>query len=235
MLGSTQLGLSQNQILAALSREETKDLLPSLELISLRPGEILYRPGAPMRYVYFPLNSVVYLLASMGGGRTVEVNLIGEEGMLGLRAVLGAKTSGKLAAVHIPGSCLRIKANVIQAQFKRCGGLHDRLLRYTRYLLCQISQTAACNRGHLVEQRLARWLLMVHDRAKKDEFPITHALLSDMLGTPRSEVTLAAGMFRKADIVRYVRGRITILNRRKLESTACQCYRIVSDELDHPI
>ena len=234
MPASTQLDLSKNQILAALPKEESKSLLPDLQLVFLHAGEVLYRPGAPMRYIYFPLDTVVYLLASMGGGRTVEVNLIGEEGMLGLRAVLGARTSGKLAAVHIPGDCLRIKSNVLQAHFRRCGGLHDQLLRYTRYLLCQISQTAACNRGHLVEQRLARWLLMVHDRVKKDEFPITHALLSDMLGTPRSEVTLAAGVFRKAGIVRYVRGKIAILNRRKLESMACHCYRLVSDELVDP-
>ena len=226
--------LAKNQILAALPEEESKRLLPHLRSVSLSLGQLLYQPEDLIRHLYFPLDAVISSLASMEDGKSVEINLTGDEGLLGLRAVLGAKVSGYVAVVQVPGRALKIEADLLGAEFRRGGVLQDRVLRYTRYLLFQVSQTAACNRVHRLEQRLARWLLMVHNRAKRDEFPITHEFLSHMLGTPRSEVTIAAGILRKAWLIRYWRGRMTILDRQGLESASCECYRVVSNELKHP-
>jgi len=171
------------------------------------------------------------MIAPMDDGKSVEVILIGQEGMLGLRAMLGGRTYRYNSVVQIPGNCMRIQAKVLQAEFDRCGVLQKRVLIYTRYLLAQTTQMAACNRVHRVEQRLARWLLMAYDRVKRNEFPMTHEILSAMLGTPRSEVTIAAGAFRRSGFLRYGRGKITILDRKGLESVACECYQILHEEL----
>lgn len=230
----SEADLKKNQILAALPEKESERLLPHLRFVSLSLAQVLYKPEDTIRHLYFPLDSVISSLASMEDGRSVEINLTGDEGLLGLRAVLGAKVSGYFAIVQVPGKALKVDVDVLRAEFKRGDVLHDRVLRYTRYLLFQVSQTAACNRIHRLEQRLARWLLMVHNRAKRDEFPITHEFLSQMLGTPRSEVTIAAGILRKAWLIRYWRGRMTILDRPGLESATCECYRVVTNELCNP-
>ncbi|OFV94259.1 MAG: hypothetical protein A3F68_08625 [Acidobacteria bacterium RIFCSPLOWO2_12_FULL_54_10] len=225
---------SKNQILANLPDEESKRLLPDLQLLSPRLSDVVYRSGDPVRYAYFPLDAVVSILASMEDGRTVEVTLIGNEGIVGITALLGGSTSGTVAVVQVPGDYLRIKADVLQAEFRRGGMLNRRLLRYINYLLAQISQTAACNRLHRLEQRLARWLLMTHNRVQRDEFPITHEFLSHMLGTPRSEVTIAAGILQKSWLIRYGRGSVTILDRPGLEAVACECFQTDRARLNDP-
>jgi CRP-like cAMP-binding protein len=228
---SPKVDMSTNQILERLPARESKRLLPHLQFISLPLKERLCRPGEPIQYAYFPQNAVLSMIAPMDDGRSVEVTLIGQEGMLGFRAIMGAKTHWYDCVAQIPGGCLRIDAKVLQTEFRRGGVLQDRLLHYISYLLVQTSQTAACNRIHRLRQRLARWLLMTHDRVKQDEFPITHEFLSEMLGTPRSDISIAAGTLRKAGAIRYARGRMTIVDRKGLESAACECYQILRDEL----
>jgi len=231
MARSRKLDLSKNQILSGLPEKETRRLLPHLRFVSHKLKETLYDPGEPIRYVYFPLDTVLSMLASMNDGKSVEVTLVGQEGMLGVRAMLGGKTYWHACIVQIPGDCLRMSAKVLQAEFKRGGVLQERLLHYFGYLLVQASQVAACNRLHRLEQRLVRWILMTHDRVKRDVFPITHEFLSEMLGSRRSEVTGAAGALRKAGYIRYARGTMTILNRKGLEAVVCECYQTLYSEL----
>ena len=161
--------LSKNQILAALPERETKRLYPNLRLVSFGSRDVLYKSGDTINYVYFPLNAVVSLLVLMQDGRSAAVSLAGNEGLVGLpSAILGMKTAQLHATVQIPGDFLRIKAAAVQAEFRRCDILHNLVLRYTRFLFAEISQTAACNSLHVLEQRLARWLLMLHSRLGKD-------------------------------------------------------------------
>ena len=206
--------ISRNQLLAGLPPTESQRLLSHLQLLSLRQNQILFLQGETAHHVYFPVGAVISLLVSLENGGSVAVGLIGSEGLAGLGLLLGGKTATQGVVVQAPGDCLRVNLEVLREEFERRGALHDRILGYARKRLAQTSQAVACNRVHLLEQRLACWLLMVHDRVKKDEFPMTHEFLSSMLGTPRSEVTIAAGVLRKAWLIRYWRGRITILDRR---------------------
>ena len=222
---------SGNWILASLPKEEIEHLQPHLESVPVRLNEIIYSVGDPVRYCYFPENCVISLLIVMQNGETVEVCMIGREGLVGVLEILGAGRSSNLVLVQVPGNCWRIRRDTLYREFKRGGILHDRMLRYTRNVLAQISQTAACNRVHRLEQRFCRWLLIAHDRAQRDRFPMTHEFLSHILGTPRSEVTLAAGVLRKAGYIQYQRGQITILDRKGLESAACECYQILQHNL----
>lgn len=234
MAASDRIDVSTNKILAKLPKGELKRLIPHLRPVTLRVKQVLYRPEQVIRHVYFPQDAVVSMIAPMDDGRSVEVTLIGNEGMAGVRAILAGKTYWYVSVVQVPGGCLRIDARVLQAEFRRGGTLQERLLQYTSFLLVQTAQTAACNRVHPMRQRLARWLLMAEDRAKRPQFPMTHEFLSEMLGTSRSEVTSAAGSLRKSGLIRYRRGTITILNRSGLETAACECYRILRDELQRP-
>lgn len=234
MVCAAKADLAGNQILADLSPEETQRLLPNLEMIRARINDVLAEGGAPITYCYFPLDAVITLVANLEEGRTVEVGLIGDEGMVGIRVILGRSTGAYLAVVEIPGRCLRIKADLLKTEFKRGSVLHDRLLQYVRYMLAQVSQTAACNRTHLLEQRLCRWLLSMQDRVKSDELLITHESISQMLGAPRSDVTRAAGALRELGYLTSRRGKITILNRQGLESACCECYWIVKNDYIYP-
>ena len=231
-MSRSKIDLSKNRILDGLPAVESRRLLPHLESVRLAEREILQRPGEPLRYAYFPEDAIVSLLTEMQDGATVEVGLIGCEGILGLQAILGAKTVANLAVVQVAGGALRIKANVLRTEFRRGGTLADRLLLYTNYLLVHVAQTAACNRVHRLEQRLCRWLLLVSNRLEKNEFSVTHELLANMLGTTRAEVSLAAGVLRKQKLIRYDRGKVAILNQMRLESVACECYRILADGID---
>ena len=227
--------LAKNQILSDLSPEEIRRLLPNLELVCVRSNDILAEGGVQITHCYFPLDAVVTLVANLEEGRTVEVGLIGNEGMVGIRVILGRSTGAYLAVVQIPGTCLRIRADLLRTEFKRGGVLQDRLLQYIRYMLAQVSQTAACNRMHLLEQRLSRWLLSIQDRVKSNELIITHESISQMLGAPRSDVSRAAGSLKKLGLLRSSRGKITILKRKGLESTACECYWIVKNDYIYPL
>ena len=214
-----------------MPQRESERLLPHLEHVDAPIGKYLFRADDPLNYVYFPEQSVVSMLITMENGAMVEVGMIGNEGIVGIRALFGKDISTYDAVVQIPDSCLRMKADVLRAEFQRGGELQKRLLNYTSNFMAQIAQTAACNRVHRVQQRLGRWLLTVRTWVRTDTFPITHEFLSHMLGTPRSEVTIAAGILRKLGYIRYHHGQITILNRQGLEKASCECYKVVRDEL----
>jgi CRP-like cAMP-binding protein len=216
----------KNRLLAALPEEQYERLRPVMELVSLASSEILYKASTPIRYVYFPNNSVVSLI-SIGGG-TVEVGLVGREGMVGLPVFLGATTSPNQVIVQVADGAMRMKARALKDEIKRGGAMSGLLLRYTHALINQVSQTVVCNNLHTVEKRLCRWLLMVHDRVRSDHFLLTHEFISNMLGVRRAGVSIAARNLQQAGLIRYSHGKITILNRSRLEGTACGCYRIVA-------
>lgn len=223
----------ENRLLATLPHQEYDRLLPNLETVSLDFKLVLYAPEDPIEYVYFPNNGVVVsLLLVMEGSIAAEVGMVGTEGMVGLSVFLGAETTPFRAIVQVPGDAMRMKADVFKSSVNQGGALNGLLMRYTQALLIQISQSVACKSHHSMEQRCCRWLLMTHDRAGSDQFPITQEFLSQMLGVRRAGVTEAAGVLQKAGLLRYSRGRMTILDRLGLEEAACDCYRSVKAHED---
>lgn len=223
--------IPQNRILAALPPEEYQRLLPDLELVSLPVRQILYEPREKIEHVYFPHQAVASMLSIMLDGGTIEVGLVGGEGMVGVPAVLGGNITTHQCMVQLPGEAMRMKADAIRSHFDQANShLRVFLLRYVQVLLAQVSQSAACNRFHTVEERFARWMLLVQDAVKADEFALTQEFLADMLGTRRSSVTVAAGTLQQAGTLRYTRGKITILNRQALEATVCECYEVIRRE-----
>ena len=222
----------QNHILASLPVEDYERLSPHLEAVELKHSQILYEAGSKMDYVYFPSNSMVSLISQLSDGSSVEIGVTGYEGMVGIYAVLGVDRTPHEALVQIPDGAMRVKTSVVVDEFKRGGALHDLLLRYLQMLLLQTSQIAACNRLHTIGERLARWLLMSHDRCVCDDLPFTHDFIAIMLGIRRAGVTEAAIILQTEEFIRYRRGHITILDRAGMEDYTCECYRIVRDEFD---
>lgn len=220
-----------NRLLAALTSQEYQRLRAHLEQFTLSFGEILYEPGQIIRHVYFPNNGIVSLLSMVEERSTLEVGIVGNEGMVGISIFLGAPNSLNRALVQGVGTAMRMTAQAFRKHVGYTGPLPDMLRRYTHSLLAQISQTAACNRFHKVDARLARWLLMTHDRLGSDEFRLTQKFLSDMLGVRREGVTVAARILQQAQMISYVRGQIKILNRAGLETAACKCYKLVKMEM----
>ena len=220
----------KNQLLASLPTDEYQRLVPHLELVSLQSGQILCHQGEVLKYAYFPHHTIISLVCMMQNGSTVEVGLVGNDGILGVPIFLADSISIYEANVQIPSSAVRIRADVLKSEFNRGGALQSVLLRYSQALLNQVSQGAACNRLHTLEERLARWLLTVRDRLESDELPLTQEFMSQMLGTRRSGVTVAAITLQQAGTIRYARGKITILNREGLEATSCECYGAVKGE-----
>jgi len=221
----------ENRLLVALPRDEHDRLLPHLEKVSLPLREILYEANGPIAHVYFPLTGVVSLVI-MDGRFTLEVGIIGNEGMVGTPVFLGAERSPTKAIVQIPGEALRMEAKFFQKEMGRGGPLYSLVQRYTQAMINQISQSIVCNHRHSVEKRMSRWLLMSHNRAGADEFLLTHEFLAQMLGVCRPTVTAVAGKLQKAGLIHYHRGRITVIDRKGLEATSCECYEAVAKELD---
>lgn len=213
-----------NRLLAALPRKDRERFVAGCEPVELRFAEILVEPGARIRHAYFPTESFISLLATIDGGQRLEVALVGDEGMLGIPLILGVDVSPLRALVQGAGPALRMSA----AQFRRELGLSPALQRVLkRYLyvtLGQLAQAAACNRFHMIEARLARWLLMTQDRAHAHEFHVTHEFLASMLGVRRVGVTRAATALQKRKLIGYARGDVTVLDRGALEAAACSCY-----------
>jgi hypothetical protein len=222
-----------NRLLAALPVKDYQHLLPELEPVTLTFGDILFEPGENLCHVYFPNNSIISLLSAVGERELLEVGIVGNDGMAGLPVFMGVSKSRTRGLVQGEGSAFRMKAAALRKELSNGSALPKLLHRYTHSLLTQISQSAACNRFHLVNPRLARWLLMTHDRIEGDEFRLTQEFLSLMLGVRREGVTLAAGNLQKQKLIRYSRGRIRILDRAGLEAVTCKCYAVCKDEYDN--
>ena len=222
-----------NKLLAALPANEYERLSPHLESVHLPKGKIIYHAGDEVRNAYFINEGQASLLSITREGATIEVAMVGNEGMIGIPSILRSHRMPYEVMVQLPvKTALRVRAGVIREEFNRCGKLQDLLLRYTQVLLSQITQSAVCNRFHSSEQRLARWLLISNDIAKSGTFFLTHEFLSHMLGTTRTGVTMAAGALQHKDLIRYSRGKMTILDRDGLEDASCECYEVIKEELD---
>ncbi|MEA5568206.1 Crp/Fnr family transcriptional regulator [Anabaena sp. UHCC 0399] len=220
----------ENKILAALSEAEYQRFAPHLERVHLPVKQVLYEAGEPITHVYFLNQAIASLVCNQEDGSTVEAGMVSNDGMVGLPVIWGGNSTTTTAFVQVPDSGMRMKAELLIAEFKRGGELQTLLLRYTQALFTQVTQTAACNRLHTIEERLARWLLIVADRVQSDTFPLTQEFIAQMLGCRRAGVTMAAGTLSQAGMISYKRGNITILNRSDLEDTSCECYSIIKNE-----
>jgi CRP-like cAMP-binding protein len=223
---------AENNLLAALPRKDYQRLQSDLETVKLTFGEILYEPGRPIQHVYFPTDSLVSLLTPVEGHMALEVGLVGREGMLGIPVALGINDSPVRALVQGTGTALRMTSARFRREYGKCEPLRAEVNRYIHERLIQITQTAACNRFHPIEGRLARWLLMTRDRMGTNHFRLTQELLGNMLGVRRVGVTNAAGALQQRKLISYSRGEITILDGNGLEATACRCYQILKNMHD---
>lgn len=221
-----------NRLLAALPQDEYQGLLPKLKLFPLSFGEVIYEPGDLIRNVYFPTSGIISLLAAVEDRATLEVGIVGREGMVGLPTFMGVKTSGNRAVVQGAGAAIRMKASAFQNECENGGSFPRLLRRYTHSRLTQIAQGAACNRFHPIDARLARWLLMTRDRMGTDQFRLTQEFLSNMLGVRREGVNKAAGALQQQNLISYSRGNLLILDRVGLEAIACNCYGLIKAEYD---
>ena len=232
MAPSSQQPAVRNRLLAALPPDGLAQLLPKLHRVCLPMRKTLAAPTEPIEAVYFVESGWVSVVTHLDEGGQAEVGLIGREGMVGLPLVLGVSTVFAEAYVQGPGDALRMEAKAFQRELDTHPALFRRLLRYTEALHAQAMQTAACNGRHDLEQRLARWILMAHDRADSNELPLTQEFLALMLCVHRPSVTVVARTLQQAGIIRYAQGRITVLDRDSLEATACECYRAVRQRFD---
>ena len=222
----------RNRLLAALPPDELERLAGSLQPVSLELRRVLQAPEQPVEAAYFPETCTVSMLAPLEGGDLLEVGMIGREGLVGLPAVLGADSSTTEALVQGSGAAWRVPAAALRDAFDRSAALRALLLRYVQAFHDQVTQTAACNNHHTLAERLARWLLMTHDRAGSDTFPMTHAFISMMLGVRRAGVTVTAGILQKTGVISYARGSMTILDRPGLEAASCGCYGIIRRQFE---
>lgn len=223
---------SLNKLLAALPPEIYQRLQPNLELVPLKLGASIYEAGGKQAYVYFPTNAIVSLLYVMKDGASAEIAVVGNEGLVGISLFMGGETTPSRAVVRSAGHAYRMRSKVLKQEFEFGGALQHLLLRYTQALITQMAQTAVCNRHHSIEQQLCRWLLLSVDRLPTNELKMTQELIANMLGVRREGVTEAAGKLQDAGLIRYSRGRITIINRPQLESRVCECYAVVKKEFD---
>jgi CRP-like cAMP-binding protein len=219
-------------VLAGLPRSELADILPRMELCSLEHRQMLIEANEPIPYVHFPLSGVVSLVIATVNGASVEVAMIGNEGMVGLPVLFGADTAPIGALVQVPGEALRMSAPAFREQVEVRGPLLRRLQLHAEALFFQAAQSVTCMRHHSVGQRCARWLLTAHDRVGEDAFPLTQDALSQMLGVRRASVSAAAARLQDQGLIRYRRGIMTIIDRAGLERVSCECYRIISAEYE---
>ena len=217
-----------NRILKSVPPREYRRLSEQLVPVTLKFGQVLYEPGRAIRYVYFPVDCLVSLLTAVDKRRTLEVGMVGNEGMAGMPFILGVGVSGVRALVQGAGQALRMAAAPFRVEFNRNPGLQQALYRYTYALMAQISQTAACNRFHETEERLARWLLMTSDRVGSQNFALTQEFLAHMLGLRRVGVTEAASALKARRLINYTRGKLRILDMAGLKQASCSCYQIVN-------
>ena len=222
----------QNQLLAALPDDEWQRWQPHLELAQLPLGTVLYESGGTLNNVYFPTTAIVSLLYVMENGDHAEIAMVGQEGLIGVSLFMGGGSTPSRAVVQSAGAGFRLNAVVMKEGFERGGPVMHLLLRYTQALITQMAQTAVCNRHHTLDQQLCRWLLLSLDRLPGNELTMTQELIANMLGVRREGVTEAAMNLQKVGLIRYSRGRITVLDRPGLERRSCECYAVVKKEYD---
>jgi CRP-like cAMP-binding protein len=227
-----QYNPQQNHLLAALPVDVQQRLFRNLELIEMPYGKVLYESGDTMRFVYFPIDSIVSLLYVMENGASAEISVVGNEGFIGMALLMGGDSTPSQAIVQSAGRAYRLSASVFKEEFHRHSEMQVLLLRYTQALITQMTQTAVCNRHHTVEQQLCRWLLLCMDRLSGAQLYMTQELMSNMLGVRREGITEAAGNLQRKGAIQYTRGRITVLDRRVIEGLCCECYDVVRKETD---
>ncbi len=222
----------QNHLLNALGAADYERISAHLELVPLKLGDALYEPGMALQHVYFPTTAIVSLLYVMEDGSPAEIAIVGNEGILGIALFMGGETTPSRAVVQSAGHGYRLRARYLKEEVERFGPFLRLLLRYTQALITQMAQTAVCNRHHSVDQQLCRWLLLSLDRLTSNELTMTQELIANMLGVRREGVTEAAGKLQLAGLIQYRRGKITVLDRERLEARACECYEVVRKEFD---
>jgi CRP-like cAMP-binding protein len=222
----------QNRLLGALSPDERERLFPHLQPVQMPLGKVLYESGDVLRHVYFPTDCIVSLLYVLESGASAEISVVGNEGLIGIALFMGGETTPSRAIVQSAGHAYRLIGQRLKDEFHRNGGMQILLLRYTQALITQMAQTAVCNRHHSVDQQLCRWLLLSLDRLSSNELIMTQELIANMLGVRREGVTEAAGRLQALGVISYSRGRITVLDRPRLEQLCCECYAVVKRESD---
>ena len=223
-------GSRKNQLLAALPDVEWQRWLPQLEPVDMPLGLVLYESGATLSHVYFPTTAIVSLLYVMENGASAEIAVVGNEGIVGISLFMGGESTQSRAVVQSAGKGFRLKAQIVKEEFNRAGPVLHLLLRYTQALITQMAQTAVCNRHHSLDQQLCRWLLLSLDRLQDNELVMTQELIANMLGVRREGVTEAALKLQQDGLIRYARGRITVLDRPAIEKRTCECYAVVHKE-----
>ena len=222
----------QNRLLAALPEAEWQRWRPYLSPVDMPLGQVMYESGDRLSHVILPTTSLVSLLYMMDDGRSAETAVVGNEGMVGVSVFMGGGSTTGRAVVQSAGRGFKLPSRVLLQEFNRGGPVMHLLLRYTQALITQMAQTAVCNRHHALDQQLCRWLLLSLDRLQGNELEMTHDLIANMLGVRREGVTEAAGKLQADGLIRYQRGRITVLDRTRLEARVCECYAVVKHEYD---
>jgi CRP-like cAMP-binding protein len=222
----------QNHLLAALSPAAQTRIYPLLHLVPMPLTKVICEPGEALRHVYFPTDSIVSLMYTMADGASAEIAMVGNEGLIGVAIFMGGGTTSSQAVVQSAGYAYCLLARHLKEEFDRGGEMQRRLLRYTQALITQMAQTAVCNRHHSVDQQLCRLLLLSLDRLSGNRLTMTQELIANMLGVRREGITESAGKLQKLGIIRYNRGRITIMDRPRLEQQCCECYAAVKKETD---
>ena len=225
-------GPAENHLLAALPDAEAQRWLPQLERVEMPLGQVLYESGGTLSHVYFPTTAIVSLLYVMENGASAEIAVVGNEGIVGISLFMGGDSTSSRAVVQSAGLGYRLKAQIMKDDFNRAGPVLQLLLRYTQALITQMAQTAVCNRHHSLDQQLCRWLLLSLDRLQSNELVMTQELIANMLGVRREGVTEGALKLQQAGLIRYARGRISVLDREGLEKRSCECYSVVKKEYE---
>ncbi|MDZ7839459.1 MAG: Crp/Fnr family transcriptional regulator [Gammaproteobacteria bacterium] len=224
-----------NQLLAAAPAEVRQRVLPHLQTVHLSLGQVVYESGDIRQYVYFPTDCIVSLLYVMEDGDSTELSVVGREGIVGVSVFMGGESNPSRAVVQSAGPAYRLPAGRLKEEFNRDADMRLLMLRYTQALITQMSQTAVCNRHHTIDQQLCRWILLSMDRLPSNELSMTQELIGNMLGVRREGVTHAARKLQDEKVMEYTRGRITVLDRTKLEKLCCECYAVVKKEYDRLI
>ena len=232
MSGSEAHSPRDNHLLAALNPADRQRLFPHLHLVEMPLGKVLYESGDTLRHVYFPADCIVSLLYVLENGASAEISVVGNEGLIGIALFMGGETTPSSAAVQIAGHGYSLDSVLLKQEFARSGAVQILLLKYTQSLIAQMTQTAACNRHHSVEQQICRWLLMTLDRIPCGEIVVTQEMIAGVLGVRRESVTEVAGALQRAGVIRYRRGHISVLDRAGLLNGVCECYSVVKRQMN---